>query len=168
MKTYYFYDSDWNYGGRGDVEYDIKGAEFRTLLEVCCRYSTHAAFAFCPLCDRKYREFLSPFEMPMPDAVSPKDYPTSENNDEPFTKPSFNRVYRTCPELVDALCAISDSIFTYLDGWGYCHPEDPTFYRADGSVFFSSTIHEGECRLTPHDNEDVSQIIANPLWVCYD
>lgn len=179
MKTYYFYDSDWNYGGKGDVEYHIQGEEFRKLLEVCFRYSAYVAFSFSPSSEAKYLQLLAPFEESVPDVISSQAYPPKRMwptetfrcfNGRTVTttiqKSSTNRFYRTCPELIDVLCSVSDSIFTYLDGWGYCNPEDPTFYRADGSVFFSSVIHEGECKLTPRDDEDISEIIRNPLWVC--
>ena len=39
------------------------------------------------------------------------------------------------------------------------------YLSSDGSVFFSSVIHEGECTLHVRDDEDVSEIINNPLWL---
>ncbi|MBE6625537.1 MAG: hypothetical protein E7622_07885 [Ruminococcaceae bacterium] len=60
---------------------------------------------------------------------------------------------------------ITDSIFKWIDGWGFKNPEDPCFYRDDGSAFFTSVIHEGVVKLTPRENEDVSKIISNPLWI---
>ena len=63
---------------------------------------------------------------------------------------------------------ISDNLFGYIDGWGYTNPEDPTFYRSDGSVFLKSEIHEGEVWLMPRNNEDVSQIVADSNWIKSD
>jgi len=70
-----------------------------------------------------------------------------------------------CPELCELLLKITDSIFKWIDGWGFKNPEDPCFYRDDGSAFFTSVIHEGVVKLTPRENEDVSKIISNPLWI---
>ena len=42
--------------------------------------------------------------------------------------------------------------------------EDLTFYRADGSIFFESTTHEGYCDLFPRDDEDVSELVSKEGW----
>ena len=44
-------------------------------------------------------------------------------------------------------------------GQGHKNPEDPIFYRADGSKFFLSVIHEGELELYVNDSEDISAIL---------
>ena len=80
------------------------------------------------------------------------------------TEHSYFNYYRVCDKLCDILLKTTNHIFSWLNGWGYENPEDPTFYREDGSLFFTSTIHEGECTLFVRD-EDVSEILANKLWI---
>lgn len=48
---------------------------------------------------------------------------------------------------------------------GFKNPEDPVFYRDDGSVFFSSIIHDGKCFLFPTDSENISDIVSSDHWV---
>jgi hypothetical protein len=48
---------------------------------------------------------------------------------------------------------------------GYIMPEDPTFYRPDGSIFFKSTTHEGELTLMPRGDEDVSNVLSSGRWI---
>lgn len=176
MQKFYFYDSDWLYGGSGNIKYHIQSVEFRKLLEVCFQYCSYVAFSFSAQAEEKYQKLLSPFEVAAPEEIAKDTYPqatelcrlerTKDGKFSPRVVYVYNiRFYRACHDLFNVLCSISDSLFTWLDGWGYCNPENPTFYRADGSVFFSSTIHEGECFLAPLDNEDVSSVISNPLWI---
>lgn len=176
MKKFYFYDSDWFYGGNGNIKYHIQGAEFRKLLEVCFQYCSYIAFSFSTKSEERYQKLLSPFDVAVPETISKDTYPqalevyrterTKEGRISRRLVSVYNvRFYRTCHELFDVLCSITDSLFTWLDGWGYCNPENPTFYREDGSVFFASTIHEGECFLAPRDDEDISSIISNSLWM---
>ncbi|MGM9680039.1 MAG: hypothetical protein ACI3XR_00890 [Eubacteriales bacterium] len=44
------------------------------------------------------------------------------------------------------------------------NPEDLTFYREDGSVFFWSETHEGICVLCDRVQEKVSQIVSKKGW----
>ena len=55
----------------------------------------------------------------------------------------------------------------FLNGYmvgGFNNPENPVFYRENGSIFFSSLIHEGEITLTVNDGEDVSKITMINGW----
>lgn len=44
-------------------------------------------------------------------------------------------------------------------------PEDPTFYRADGSIFLDCCAHEGEVFLYPEPREDISSVLAYGGWI---
>ena len=55
-------------------------------------------------------------------------------------------------------------MFEWLDGWGYKNPEDPCFYRKDGSALFSSIIHEGELKLFYQDDEDITELLPKARW----
>ncbi len=165
LKKYNFYDSDWLLGGNGDVEYDIRGEDFGKFLAICFRYSSCVAFCFRGFL--QFQDVLSPFEIEWPACVAKKDVPHGYPLIIPRTGRTqlpHTRFYRVCPELYEALLSISDSLFSWLYGRGHCNPEDPTFYREDGSVFFSSVIHEGECHLYLRDGEDASEILGIPGW----
>lgn len=165
LKKYNFYDSDWFLGGNGDVEYDIRGEDFGKLLAICFRYSSCVAFCFRGFF--QFQDVLSPFEIERPACVAEKDVPGGYDYFYPKTgekQCSHTRFYRVCPELYEVLLSISDSLFSWLYGRGHCKPEDPTFYREDGSVFFSSVIHEGECHLYLRGGEDASEILGISGW----
>lgn len=161
-KTYYFYDTD----PTGHAEYDIAGRDFAELIEVCCRYCETLSFLVWGA-EGKAAEKLEPYRIPKPDAITYAHRETyrvgsldGRSNVYPET-----RYYRVCPELCAVLPQIADHIFQWLDGWGYHNPEDPVFYRSDGSVFFSSVIHDGKCILTPRGGEDVSRVISKGHWL---
>lgn len=161
MIIYKFFDTDCT----GREEYDISGEEYKELITTCCKY-----------CEIMSLRFLSP----QTSFINELDqFVTSEiknitfiyehyyRNIKPENQPDV-KYYRVCPELCELLLKIADSIFKWIYGWGYTNPEDPVFYRADGSVFFSSVIHDGECALTPRSTEDVSNIISKDHWILFE
>ena len=154
QKIYIFHDTD----PAGKEEYDISGNAFHTLLAACCRYCTILTLRF-------------PQQVPAAEALEPYRIPNDERLPLDIVYAHYGtlsfgevRSYRVCPELIALFSIVADSMFKWLWGCGYAHPEDPVFYRADGSVFFCSCIHEGECMLLPRDDEDVGKILADPLW----
>ena len=166
MKIYRFYDTDES----GYADYDLIGEEHQQLLQTCCKYCTVMAFVFTT--PDQFQAELAPYEISPPIAIMEKDYPLGykilfrrQADGSWCHRSSHTKFYRVCSETRTLLLSISDSLFSWLDGHGYHNPENPTFYRADGSVFFSSVIHEGECTLHVRDDEDVSEIINNPLWL---
>ncbi len=75
------------------------------------------------------------------------------------------RYYRLCPRLCEILICSAKSIFEWYQIIGeYNNPENPTFYRPDGSVFLESNIHEGELILYVNEDEDVSEVVSLPGW----
>ena len=50
-----------------------------------------------------------------------------------------------------------------LDGWKKLSNKW-YFFREDGTAFFTSIAHEGECILTPRDSEDVEGLIRSGPW----
>lgn len=150
---FYNYDADPNI----HTEYDICGQEYKTLVEICCKYCKTMSLRICKD-SIDYVDDLEVFRCEKPDNIDFFHYTTSLDAEDCI------RYYRICHELKDLLEKASDSIMNWVSTWGYKNPEDPVFYREDGSVFFSSITHEGECILYPREDEDVRDIISNPNW----
>lgn len=60
---------------------------------------------------------------------------------------------------------MAEGVFEWLYGWGFKNPDDPTFYRSDGSVFFVSEIHEGICAIMPREEEPVEELLREIPWI---
>lgn len=161
MSEYYFYDTDYT----GFAEYDITGNAYKTFLDICFRYAHSVSFYVSP----NYRKDLSeilPYQLPISENIK-KLYPNyTEADSRDLWPKSYTIMHFTLtPQVKDFLCRQTD----HLWGWTYWlgneeNPDDIYFFRKDESVFFSSTIHEGECTLHPRENEDVSAIINNGVW----
>lgn len=162
MAIYKFYDSD----NTGHGDYDITGDCYRILLETCFKYSSTVSFLVLPKCtDRieeweKYRIPITCFVQNAYRHYGPV-FPDKPNQIGDYEI----RHYRLEQGLQNLLISHVDSVFKWICGWGYNNPNDPTFFRQDGSVFFFSTIHEGECTLLPNKNETVSHIVTGEHWV---
>lgn len=158
MDKYVFRDTDIT----GFEEYDIVGDDYKTLIDTCCKYCTVMSLY---ITDSKLNHLdeLEKFRIPKNENIK---FIYEHYGGNPAYWASV-KYYRVCPELKELLLKISDSIFKWLNGWGYKNPDDPTFYRKDGSVFFTSTIHDGECILMPKENEDVTGILSNKNWKVY-
>lgn len=143
----------------GYVDCDIAGKDYEELIRLCCKYSAvFSAIVQTPA--MKIAEDIEKFRIDRPASIKFKhiEYVCIDN-----VEPDA-RFYRVCPELCDFLINNANSIFQWINGWGFANPEDPTFYREDGSVLFTSVIHEGEVFLLPRDDEDVSHIVNNKYW----
>ena len=158
MKTYNFYDTDLT----GWAEYDITGEDYKELMRTCCKYSKTMSFTIMKPSGISYVEELKKFAVEKEDNIQDASikygYPFSEF--QPYVQ-----YYRVCLELCELLVSMTDSIFKLKYNSDISNPDDPIFYRADGSVFFSSVIHEGEITLYPRENEDVSAIISKEHWI---
>ena len=149
---YRFYDTD----ATGTANYDLTGEEYRVLLDKCFEYSAFLSF------------FVRSPGVSLPPALESCRIPVTPAmaaHYERYAVAGQGHAYRLSPQSRSCILEITDSLFKWLDGWGQHHPEDPVFYRADGSVFFSSVIHDGFATLHPRENEDVSTVIQNPLWL---
>ncbi len=152
MEIYRFYDTDIY----GNEEYDIFGKDYENLLKTCCECSSVLSLKFSNK-NISYYDELEQYKI------------KSETHNIEILKSIVKQeeivYYKTSPELCELLLKITDSIFKWIDGWGFKNPEDPCFYREDGSAFLTSVIHEGVVKLMPRDEEDVSRIVSNPLWI---
>ena len=153
MKKYVFYDVD----SYTQESADWAGEDYIKLIKLCCKKCKTVSFMI-----KKPKNIvalaLEKFRIEKPENIAFL-FSVSYSNDELGI-----RYYKVCPELCDLLINSAQSIFEWLNGWGYENPEDPTFYRDDGSVFFYSIIHEGEIYLYPNENEDVKDIISKE-WI---
>ena len=148
MYVYRYYYTD-EYGFE---EWDIEGNNYIELMETCFKYSSKLSLIFWDNFANPLEEVLKPFEIPQIESAV-----TNYSG-------SYVKCYKTCPELLDFMLKTSDSLFKWINGWDYTNPEDPTFYRKDDSIFFASTIHEGECILMPKEDEDVFNIVCKEHW----
>lgn len=160
MSIYKFYDTDLS----GREELDICGEAYYSLMQTCFHYCD--SFSIYVRIDGKPhvnipRE-LERFRIPVTEQVISAYRHYSETLDR---KTHEIRHYALCSEVQEILLNITDSIFKWICGWGYANPEDPAFFRSDGTVFFSSLIHEGECTLSPNENENIKIVISNNNWV---
>ena len=146
--TYYVRDYFLNAG-----EYPLKGAHYQCLLQHCFRYCAYVAFA-APNSHTKAAEDIAKWQVENPGvAVSPE------------TRRGCRALYHTGEELLQAMLNWTDDLFDPRTLSAHEYPEDPIFLRSDGSVFFDSILHEGECSLYPRDGEDISEVLSYGRWL---
>lgn len=142
------------------AEYDIVGKDYQDLIRVCCKYSQVLSFVIMQNNVSLMNE-IKTFEV-TPD---PLIFDHSVFYDTGHHQKPYKKFYKVCPEMCDALLNHTDSIFSWICNSKYNNPEDITFYRNDGSVFFGSIIHDGICMISNREDEDINSIISNPLWI---
>lgn len=157
MKIYKFFDWD----PKTDQEYDLSGREYNDLIEVCFKYSSVMSFTSCGA-DIDLLQIIEKYHISRPDNIKINNSIYGYGD---FTDKQIGlNFYRLCPNLMDVLLSHTNGIFEWIHGWGFNNPENPVFYRENGSIFFSSLIHEGEITLTVNDGEDVSKITMINGW----
>jgi hypothetical protein len=162
MNIYKFYDTDIT----GREEYDIIGSDYVQLLNTCFQYCTSVAMCICLGADIDVSE-ISPFQIQVTPEV--KKYYHHYGH---FRFGDCNTIgtykivhYSLTPEVKAFLFSHADSVFKWTFARGNNNPDDLVFFRHDGTAFFSSVIHEGECTLHPRDNENISIIVSDPRWL---
>ena len=128
----------------------IEGKAFQVLLDLCFRYSKYVSFLTTEADFKKYPN-LNSFLVDgknMLFEVYNKHLRYSENASVSF--------FYCTEECQNVILGVSKDLWAFIHGWGFSNPEDPTFYRSDGSVFFSSQIHEGYAVFYPREGEDIS------------
>lgn len=142
---YYFLDHD----DAECKELSIFGEEYTLLIDTCFRYSS----CFSLNTGFLRRKGIS-FDIP-----------------KPYKMVANFKLQSTYPEMAILPCSKStreylvnrvNDLFEWIDLNN--NPEDLTFYRQDGSIFFFSLIHEGVCCIANRQDEDVSEIVCNPYW----
>ena len=161
MNKCVFYDTD----PTGHEEYDISGEQYHSLLETCFKYSASFSIALSPGCKADLSKWDS-YRIPVEDNVKALYSHYGDPNAVYADKIGDYEIrqYKLCPELRHLIAQHTDSIFSWLCGWGFDNPDDPAFFREDGSVFFSSTIHEGECALYLKATESLPENLLDEKW----
>lgn len=156
MYKYMFYDTDFY----GKEEYDIKGSDYVRLLSTCIKYSKSFS---CFIFDTEIvlPEFLEKYKMPLNKTVIDVYRRYFSNFEDPLDRIFYLSL---SPEVCSWIYSVTDRIFAWAFHEKPSCPDDPTFYREDGSIFFTSEIHEGYCTIFPRDNEDVNDIISVGIW----
>ena len=154
MQIYKFYD--WDFRNNKDIEQSY--AEYCDLIQVCCETCETVSFLIqkpnLVLTEKLEAYRVSP--PPNIDVFPKTRYPDT----------SDIRYYRICDEIKEILLHSVSNMYEWMVGHGFENPEDPVFYRKDGSVFLETIIHEGEITLL-HQKEDgdISRIISNAHWL---
>jgi len=172
LKEYYFYDAKC--GDDVYEEYELKGDAYKELLRICEKYCKAVSFQVWPF-DEWY-EGMKAMDTVLMDAmekfqISDTDKYKSRVGFCSMWHPRFapvaitqRKYYKVCPELIELLLRTTDDLFEWRRNSEFGRPEDPIFYRSDGSVFFSSVIHEGELKLTPREGEDITSLLQLSVW----
>lgn len=159
MKKYIFYDTD----STGHEQFDITGVQYFLLLQACFKYSFSFSIILSPDFSgdiEKWEKYRIPVSGKVRDI-----YPHYATESYGKSRAYEIRHYRLTPEMCDLIVRHTDSLFSWLCGWGFDNPDDPAFFREDGSVFFSSVIHEGECTLNLKDNEFLPDGLLDEKWI---
>ncbi len=158
MTVYNYYDTD----GSGFADFDIDGEHYLKLLEACFKYCSSYSWRVYSN-DIVEPENIKKFQIPISDNVLLAYGHYYKHIGDPQL--AQIRHYKITKETMGAFSSVTDSIFKWINGWGHKNPEDPVFYREDGSIFFSVIVHEGKCMLIPNNNEDISDILKFGNWV---
>lgn len=168
MKKYVFYDTDLT----GQAEYDIAGENYQLLIR-CCFQHCHSVSVMVESNQISEMHILNELDKyrilttPEAEAAYRGKYghywqkEVVPRNNNPLCE---IRQYILCPEVEQIFLKVADSIFSWLCGWEFRNPTDPTFFREDGSIFFASVVHDGECRLFIRETENAESILAIKGW----
>lgn len=134
-----------------DKDVEIKGKNFELMLDICFRYSKYVSFLVTETDFRKYsglESFLVQEEKRMLSEMYDKNLR--------YSRIGIVEFFYCSKEFKSFILSITKDLWSLIHGWGFENPEDPVFYRNDGSVFFSAVIHEGYGTFYPRSDEDVS------------
>ena len=154
---YYFYDTD----AMGVEDYDIRDEEYKRLIHACCHFSDYFSLAIWNE-ESRVVALLKKYEIKEKKAIHPRYQFWNEKKQ--CWSPYVNCFYSVCEETRDILLQSVQGIFDWYkwsDGPG---GEDLCFYRKDGTLFFSSVIHDGELILSPLENEQLFEWISGDNW----
>ena len=162
IMIYKFYDTD----SAGTAEYDISGFMYECLLRLCFDYCTSVSFCLSPDLKKDLSKFQKD-KLQVTQSVKEqyRHYGRFSTGDTDENTGYTIAHYRLSSDIKQWLQTAVDSLFKWTYAWGNDNFDDPAFFRPDGSVFFSSIIHEGECTLFPMIGEEIGSVIHNGNWV---
>lgn len=141
-----------------NATFDIEGEDYKRLL-IC-------ALSYCKYFSLDYPDNMSPLDSLAPyiHRIENIDrYKESWELCEACNWYEMRVFYHYNEETKHILEELTNSIFKYFY-YFYGTPENPTFYRDDYSIFFSSVTHEGDSFLFPQNNENVDVLLSNKHW----
>lgn len=162
LNIYKFFDSDIT----GQAEYDISGEQYQQLLRSCFKYCATVSVIISLNCLERVH-LWEPYRIPVTPDVQKvySHYGVQMDGDACKTDSYEVRHYLLTSQMKRMLQDCTTSLFQWTCAWGHNNPDDISFYRSDGSVFFSSLIHEGECTLFLRENENLRAVISQEGWI---
>lgn len=162
LNIYKFFDSDI----AGQAEYDISGERYQQLLQSCFKYCATVSVIVSLNCLERIQPW-EPYRIPVTMDVQKvySHYGLPEDGSTSKTDSYEVRHYMLTSQMKRMLQDYTTSLFRWTCAWGHNNPDDISFYRLDGSVFFSSLIHEGECTLFLKQNENLHAVISQEGWI---
>lgn len=133
--------------------FDFTPDHYSTLLKRCSQYTTYFSLQIHGEHTLFQRE-LRKWEIEKP------DFPYQGES-----HPENRHYYRLCPESFELLSRITDNFFEFDYTCEHPYPEDPAFYRSDGTVFMDVIAHEWECNIYPLPEENVDDVLAFGHWL---
>ncbi len=161
LRVYKFFDSDIT----GHDELDISGEQYQQFLQTCFRHCATVSVLIAPDYDGNidlWDAYRIPVSPNVQDVYCHYGIPSREKPD--WINCYQIRHYRLTAQMQHLIQAQANSLFSWTSYWGEHNPDDIAFFRSDGSVFFSSTVHEGECSLFLKENEDLNGILSQTHW----
>ena len=156
MKQLYFYDWD----PYTDEEFDLCGVAYKALIDFCFLYSK--TVSFMDFYSNTIPSWLKKYEIDQPKEITVSYFDLGiGKKDQSELNLHF---YRACPEIHKWMLESANGIFEWLNGRGFHNPENPIFYREDGSIVFCSVIHDGELFVQYRKDEDVLSMISSAPW----
>lgn len=162
MGIYKFFDSDIT----GQAEFDLSGMQYQRFLQACFQYCTTVSVIVSLNCADRIASW-EPYRIPVSPVVlrvyAHYGLPAEGSTDQ--IGACEIRHYMLTPQMKRMIQDHTTSLFRWTCAWGNDNPDDIAFYRSDGSVFFSSLIHEGECTLYLRGNEALGDILSQEHWI---
>ncbi len=159
MKPFFFY----LYDEVTQKEQDIIGEAYRTLIDFCCRYSKTVSFIYRT--EELYYPELECFRIDRPKEITCSFFDLGMGCRDEDEAELRLRFYKVCPEFCQWMKDSAFGVFEWLNGWGFKNPENPIFFRADGSVLLSTVIHDGEIMFCPREGEPAEEILSIGDWI---
>ncbi len=136
---------------------DISNDHYRTLIDTCCQFSAYFSVVYQA-------------DVPNIDALNDYLYQSFYTDSWPGTPATSQggimKIYHCNQATNTILKDITSSLFSWCAANRM--PEDLAFYRTDKTVFFYSTIHEGECYLLNKKEEKILFADKQNGWNCLD
>ena len=139
---------------------DITGENFKILMQKCFKYSKYLSLNYICQSSPMMKHLEKFVSLAAPPALSFAGHCGCAGK---------QIYYDICDELYEIIVNSANGLFeNWVPDWQYFGPENPVFYREDGTVFMDAFTHNGEITLRPNAEEDVSDVISNEYWLAHE